>query len=83
MRRHKLLNRTGYCQFFLQQASESYGKVLVQTFEREGWKADLAVSYTHLDVYKRQVFFLIVLRIIPCQNIRKRRFTQTETTFIA
>jgi outer membrane protein len=30
--------------YAVQQASESYGKVLVQTFEREGWKADLAAA---------------------------------------
>lgn len=30
--------------YAVQQASESYGKVLAQTFEREGWKADLAAA---------------------------------------
>ena len=30
--------------YAVQQASESYGKVLLQTFEREGWKADLAAA---------------------------------------
>ena len=30
--------------YAVQQASESYGKVLVQTFEREGWKADTCGS---------------------------------------
>ena len=30
--------------YAVQQASESYGKNLKQTFEREGWKADLAAA---------------------------------------